>query len=167
MKRFSLILIVAIVLPCLAHAQERWPNQQNEVTPRYEYTKTTALIGAAEAVTVQSSATANKIHMLRVAVYCSVDCVVEMERNGTAATTTAGVAIERNPQGPAATASVFRSSNAGNTTGVLWPIPAGGWLVMDLSDIYLLRASTAENITFRTDAITGTVTINPMWEEYE
>jgi len=167
MKRFLLTIWLAAFLPFLGAADNPRPSQQNQISNRYETTRTTNLIGAAETVTIQSSATADKIHPLRVAIYCSVDCVVEMERNGTAATTTAETVIERNPQGPAATASVFYSSNVGNTTGILWPIPAGGWLVMDLSDIYLLRASTAENITFRTDAITGTVTINPMWEEYE
>ena len=168
MKRFLLSLIcLGLLSPFTAHAQELWPSQQNEVTRTYEYSKTTNLSGAAEVVTIQSSSTADKIHMLRVAVYCSVACTLEVERNGAAATGTAGTVVERNPEGAASTASVFHSSDVGNTTGTTWSIPALGTLILDLSDIYMLRANSAENISFRTSSITGTVTINPMWEEYE
>ena len=79
--------MAAAMAACALLAQESaWQDLDQIYTAYREAT----LAGAAEVVTVQQAASpAKTIHLDAASVYCSVDCVVTIERNGTAATTTA------------------------------------------------------------------------------
>ena len=135
----------------------------------YAVSKETALSGTAEAVTVQQPVTnsgGQVVYFDGAAVYCSVDCVVTIERTGAAATATAMTPVALNVGVPAAKAQAFHGSNVGTAAATIgvYRIAAGGEKTIDLRGIRL-RAGTRENLTVRTNAITGTARILVKWAE--
>ncbi len=156
MKR--LLLLLALALPLVAQ------------TPSYTATKTTTLSSAAEAITIQAPGAAGTrptklITLTGASVNCSVACTVTVERDGTAATTTALTVSPLDYHYPAAQAVAFSASNVGSATATLasYPIVAGATVLIDLSTKQLL--SGGDNLTIRTNSITGTVVINFAWTE--
>jgi hypothetical protein len=155
MKRLLLLLLA--VLPIGAQ------------TYTYTASQTTVLAAAAEVVTIQAPGTAGSsiarlITLAGVSLNCSVACTINVERDGTAATTTAITAVPLNRLFPPAEAQVFKSSNVGAGTVVAsYPIAAGGTLSLDFTGKAL--STGADNLTFRTNSITGTVVINAKWTE--
>ncbi len=155
MKR--LLLLLAIALPLAAQ------------TPTYTATQTTSLSSAAEVITIQAPGAANTrptklITLAGVSVYCSVACTVTIERDGTAATTTALTPASLDYHFPVALATTYHSSNVGTGTVLSsYAIAAMATAVIDLSSKQLL--SGGDNLTLRTSSITGTVVINLQWTE--
>lgn len=133
----------------------------------YTASKTTALSGAAEVVTVQQAASsARNVQFVSAFVDCTVACTVTIERNGTAATATALTPAPANPDASAAVATAWSGSNVGTGTVITRAsIPAGGSLVVDLSRIYFTGSGAGKNLSVRTNSITGTVDIVITWTE--
>ena len=135
----------------------------------YTASRETTLSGAAETVTIQQPATNSGQHFFidGAAVYCSVDCVVTVERNGTAATSTAFTPTPLNPGVIAAKAQAFHTSNVGAGTLIgKYRVPAGSEKVIQLRGLRL-RANYRDNLTVKTDSITGTVRILVKWAEVQ
>jgi hypothetical protein len=131
--------------------------------------KTTSLTAAAEVLTVQHTVNTNRTVAFKNAyLYCSVACTVTLERNGTAASSTANTIVNDNPANTFAqttTASAFNTSNVGTGTVVnVYQIGAGGFLSLDLSN-FILPAGVADNLTLRSNSITGTVQFQLTWVE--
>jgi hypothetical protein len=153
-------LIVGSIFSVLAAFSQDYAN--------FIATKSTALTATAEVITIQQPASSAKFVRFKGAyVACSVACTVTLERNGTAATSTTLAPVKANPQSAtAATAKAWSASNVGvGTVLSVYPIAAGGSIVIDLSDHVFNAASTAQNLTLRTNAITGTAYITIQWTE--
>jgi hypothetical protein len=132
------------------------------------------LSGAAEVVTVQIPAGSTRNLKFKMAqVWCSTGSVdVTVERDGTAATTTALTPQKVNPNAswvPSSIASGFHTSNvgAGSQIGSKQTAYAGSTgLILDMSPTVLEKASASvRNLTIRTASYTGTVRISIFWEE--
>lgn len=139
-------------------------------------TKTTSLSGAAEVITVQHAApaagppptSAKTVQFISAYLYCSVACTVTLERNGTAATTTTLAIAAVNPKNlnvQTTTSTAYSSSNVGTGTVVsTYQIVAGGCISLDMT-LSQLMSNVADNLTFRTNSITGTFQMQLMWYE--
>jgi hypothetical protein len=131
--------------------------------------KATTLSGAAEVVTIQGNAAANvrlakQITFVGFDVYCSVDCTITLERDGIVATSTPLTPAATNSELPAATAQAFSSSNVGVGTVIgQYRISAGGTLPIKLTGKFLYLGG--ENLTIRSNSITGEIRINVQWNE--
>lgn len=136
----------------------------------YTATKTTALSGAAEVITVQQPATASR-DVLFDSVYfdCSVACVITLERNGTAATTTALTANPINTGDVAAVTLAYNTSNVGTGTVIAkFNCVAACAQTIDLTGIkFKAGQTTSTNITLRSSSITGTVDITFKFKEVQ
>jgi hypothetical protein len=124
--------------------------------------------GAAVVVTIQQPSTgARQVQFEGAVVYCSVACVPSLEINGTAATATAGTVIKLDTRAPTATAAVFTGSDVGAGTVInRYPIAAGGQTDILKSGLTLgVSTGVRQNLTIRTDAISGNVHILLMWSE--
>ncbi len=128
----------------------------------FTVSKTTALSGSAEVITVQQPATTGKV-VRGIGAYMdsTAACSITIERNGTAATTTTLVPANLNTDQPVATTTAYSASNVGTGTVVSRAtVGAGGWLFIDLSRLYMLPgAGTGTNFTLRTGSCTATVNI--------
>lgn len=133
----------------------------------YSTSKTTALSGAAEVVTVQLPATGtNTVNFLGAWVDCTVACTLTVERNGAAATSTTLAVNNINPGQTAAAATGWSSSNVGTGTVISRiGIAAGGGVSIDLTKIRMTGNGTGQNLTIRTNSITGTVNITIVHSE--
>ena len=161
MKRI-LCLVVLLALPLLA--QE--PRRNNTYTVQYDDSPSA---GASVLTVQQPAASANSVEAVWAHIYCSVDCVVELERDGTAASTTGATEVGTSTNSPTQTATAFYDSNVGNGTTVdKFTIPAEQTLAINLSayKIWLIGVGTTKNFTLRTDSITGTVRMTMSWREW-
>ncbi len=134
----------------------------------YVLVREAALTATADAVTVQQPATdaARVVRFIGAYVYCSVDCAVTLERNGTAASATSATPAPVSSSAPAAKTTAFVASNAGAGTGLgKYTIPANGSLRVDLSALALFGPGTAKNVTVRVGSLTGTVKYILTWTE--
>lgn len=133
----------------------------------YSTSKTTALSGAAEVVTVQLPATGtNTVNFLGAWVDCTVACTLTVERNGTAATSTTLAVNNINPGQTAAATTGWSSSNVGTGTVISRiGIAAGGGVSIDLTKVRMTGNGTNQNLTIRTNSITGTVNITIIHSE--
>lgn len=119
----------------------------------------------AEAITVQiASGSARSAYMLASSVYCSVECEITVERDGTAATATALTPVKMNSADSAVSATAYRSSDVGaaDRTTSRQTIGAGATIILDLTPHVILAG---ENITVRTASASATVIINLQWTE--
>jgi hypothetical protein len=124
--------------------------------------------GAAVVVTIQQPSTgARQLVFEGATIYCSVACVPALEINGAAATATAGTATKLDTRAPAATAAVFTGSDVGAGTVInRYPIAAGGQTTIFKAGLTLgVSTGVRQNLTIRTDSISGTVRILLMWSE--
>ena len=151
------ILLFAVCLLALAQPQ----------AGLYCATKTTALSGAAEVITIQQPATgARSVSFSGASIYASVETGLLLQRDGTAATSTALTPAKLNDSAEATAVTAWHTSNAGaGTTLAAYTVPAGGTLVLDLNGLWLLGNGTAKNLTLRTASVSGTVKINICWRE--
>ena len=134
---------------------------------RFSTYKETTLSSAAEAVTIQQPSSSARVVYFELAnIYCSVACTVELERGGTAATTTALSTVAVGNQGQSSRANAFHTSDVGNGSTVTeFDVAAGETMSVDLSGMILEGADTTENVTFRTNTISGDVKITVVWWE--
>lgn len=155
LRRFSLL---AVLLPTAALGQIQMVAQ-----------KTTVLSSAAEVITVQQPATGTRlVKFLSAYIDCSVACTVQLERNGTAASSTTLVPLNVNPGESTPVATGWSSSNVGTGSVIqVTSISAGGYQVYDLTGINLkpINNFTGQNFTLRTSSISGTVHITILWTE--
>lgn len=131
-----------------------------------------ALVAAPAVTTVQIPANTARWVVFRAAyVWCSVDCTITVERDGTAATATSLTVKKLNPAAswvatPSAVA--FHSSDAGAGT-VVSPkiyITANSQQVIDLSKfVFEAGRGAVQNLTIRTTSITGTARTAITFEE--
>lgn len=132
------------------------------------YQKST-LSSAATALTVQQPASASKTVTFRAAVIIcdsTAKCDFTLERDGTAATATAGTAVGLTSVTNASKATVFTASNAGaGALAIPYTIPAGGVLPIELSRMRLFGDGTAKNVTLRVASMTGTITLQIYFSE--
>lgn len=147
---------------------------------RFTTTKTTTLSGAAEVITIQHGATwtnaagntvtTKNVRFISAYLYSTVAATITLERSGTAATSTAQTISNLNPNNPlvnVTTSQAFNTSNVGVGTvmGVYqFNATTISPQIIDLS-AYQLPAGVADNLTFRTNSITGTVQIMVVWQE--
>lgn len=128
--------------------------------------KNTTLTASSEKVTVQSTANTGvaTIRFLSATLYCSVACDWTLSQNGTAASaTTLEVVGYNGAVGNAATA--WSVSNVGTGTALyVYSLAAGTTLTVDLSTLYLGKATT-QNLSFGTSSITGTARVGIVWQE--
>lgn len=140
----------------------------------YYIEREVTLAGTAEVITIQiPAASARYLRMKLAQIWCStgsVECTIE--RDGTAATTTALTVKKVNPNAawvPTSIASAFHTSNVGAGTQVGTKQTAYSstpGLVLNMTPTVLEKASAAvRNLTIRTASYTGTVRISVMWEE--
>ena len=106
------------------------------------------------------------VHPVGARVQCSVECNLTLERDGTAATTTAATPVALLPQAPAAVTKAFVASNvgAGSVVG-RYTITAGDWERIDLTRFRLFGLGTAKNLTLRFASMTGTVKVIILFTE--
>ncbi len=156
MKKLLLLAIAACI-----------PSMAQEYVAYYTFT----LAGSAGIFTIQQpAANAKTVRFSEVYVSCSASCTITMERDGSAASTTAITPTKLRATYNNATATVFRDSNVGAGT-VIQPgvfINASGgesWTVFDLKSLSLIGNGTGKNVTIKTNSITATVRISVKWSE--
>lgn len=163
MKRFLLLLVAT-----LAMAQGPVGTVSTIVVR-----KQTVLAGAAEVVTVQMPSTVpttgpRAVKFLSAAFDCTVACSFTLERNGSAATTVSLTPLNANPQEPPPITVAFNTSNSAggsvigsyNCAAACPPVP------IDLTGIWFNNASVGtQNLTLRSNSITGTVDIMFKYQE--
>src|ERR1700738_1039313 len=147
---------------------------QQKIPPDYiVFREDTGLSNAASVVTIQQPAT-NPASVSfytpaqggSASVYCSVACVVTLERDGTAATSTSATPIPVSHGTPAAVTTAYVASNVGVGTILnRIPVAAGQTVNPDLSSLKMYAAGTGVNLTLRTNSITGDVKILMKWRE--
>ena len=137
------------------------------IGPRFSAFKATTLAGAAEVITIQQPASNPKrVRFESAQIYCSVDCVVELERDGAAATATTLTTVDISKYG-SVTATAWSGSDVGNGTTInFFRISGGKTEPIDLGGLALAPGGgTGENLTFRSDSITGDIEIFIVWRE--
>ncbi len=160
MKKLFLTMLIAGV--CLAQA----PRRHNTLTVPY----TDSPSASASVLTLQQPATnSRKVQVLWAHINCSVACVVELERNGTAATSTAATEIGTTDITVTPATNAFTDSDVGNGTTIdTFTIAAETTIAVDLTvyNIWLIGDGTDKNLTLRSDSITGTVRMTIGWREF-
>ena len=158
----KLVLISLLAVACLA----QMPKRNNTYTVSYADTPA----ASATVLTIQQpAASANDAEVIWASIYCSVDCVVELERDGTAATTTAATEVGTSVNSPTPTGTAFSASNVGNGTTVdTFTVIAAQPQAINLTayGLALKGSGTTKNVTLRTDSITGTVRMTICWREW-
>lgn len=171
--RTAIRLLFALLLWSPAFAQSD-DIREIETTQYFAAYRTASLSAAAETVTIHQSGTAvsvRKAYLDAASIYCSVPCVVTLERSGAAPTTTELTPVALNNWGsgvtPSTTVKVYHTSNVGAGTAVAaYPVPADSTLVLDLHGMVLAGGtSTTRNVTLKTDSITGVVRLVLKWRE--
>jgi hypothetical protein len=162
MKVALLLMLVSLN----GHAQDSIWNTIEPTRIFVAYREAT-LVAAAEVVTIQQPATAPaNVWFDGLSVYCSVACAFTLERNGTAATATEITPAAITP-GLAAKAKAFHGSDVGTGTVIArYVVPAGATVPVSVRGMKLRwNGGTGENLTIRTDAISGDVKILVRWGE--
>ena len=161
-SRLALLILATTALLC---AQSTSTPTTRLYAVYYEVTPSTA----AAILTVQQPASApRQITFQGAVVYCSVACIPAIEINGAAATTTTGTtATKLDTRAPAASSAVFTASNVGSGTVIgKYPVSAGSQIFITPSGLALgANVAAHQNLTIRTDSITGDVHILLMWSE--
>ncbi len=126
------------------------------------------LAAAASTLTVQQPvASAKKVTFVFATLYCENACVVTLERDGTAATTTAATEVTLDETiNTAPTATAFSTSNVGaGTTISVYRLSAGTTITLDLSRIKMSGEGTTKNVSLRTASTTGEISRTLTWME--
>jgi len=132
----------------------------------YCYYREVTLSGTADKLTIQHNSGTNlrPLGVIAADVYCSVACVVTLERSSSAATTTAATPTKMLPNGTASSVVVYTASNAGVGTQIRKiTIGAGQYMRIDPSEMRIV--DNLDNISIGVAAITGDVKIFLMWRE--
>lgn len=137
----------------------------------FSTTKTTTLVSGAEILTLQKPASAQKsIRLISVYAFCTVAATVTLERSGTVASTAVNPIVNCNPNLPnvlATQAAAFNTSNVGVGTviNVFSLTTTQPPVTLDAS-MFVLPGGALDNITLRSNAVTGTITLQFMWKEF-
>lgn len=133
--------------------------------PVYTAYKETVLAAAAEVVTIRTPATGNKsAFLLDSFLYCSVACEVTVEAQGTYSSgNTITPTKGRSTLGTSAILATSGTVITSTTVRIKYFLAAAEKLSLDLRGIFLTEVADA--LTFRTNAITGTVIIAARWEQ--
>lgn len=166
MKR--LILLTPILWGLSALGQPLTGNTVSTIMVR----KNTVLAGAAEVVTVQQPGTtpnigAKAVRFVSAYFDCSVACTFTLERNGAAATSTTLAPVNANPQEVPPTTVAFSASNVGVGSVIAsYQCAAACQVPIDLTGVWFTASPSAtQNITLRSNSITGTVNILFKYQE--
>ena len=162
--RFMMFMIMMFLTMGISFSQD--PNVK-----RFSVFKATTLGAAAEVITIQQPATGGKVIRIEsVDVWCSVACEATLERDGTAATTTALTPVVITYGTIAAKA--FSASNVGvGTVITIKEIPANSTVPVSFSGgLYISPIdadgdATDNNFSVRTNSITGDVKITIVGRE--
>lgn len=123
--------------------------------------------GTSNVLTFQMPTNATKTFKgIGVAVACGAACDIQIERDGTAATTTAATIKKTNPEDPTPETVAYHTSNVGSGTALpgVQPLFAAGVAWIDLSD---KRLVAGQNVTIRVTAGSATrLTVNGYFEEF-
>lgn len=133
----------------------------------FTVTRDVSLSATGDALTIQQPASgANVVQLVGLSVTCSVACDATIERNGTAATSTAATANPVVDVTNAAKATVWTASNVGNGTVLSkTPLLAGVPTTFEVSRLRLVTTGTQHNYSVRISSITGRAVIVLMWQE--
>ena len=158
-RRIAGALLVAFLALGIAASQV--------IGPRFSVFKATTLAGAAEVITIQQPASGSKkVYFEFVQVHCTVAAVVEIERDGAAATATALTAVDASKRG-SVTATAWSGSDVGAGTKITeFNVPADTTVPFNL-DGYMLKpgGGPGENLTFRSNSLTGNIKFTVVWRE--
>lgn len=158
--------IFALLLTCVVLSAQSTPTPTTRLyAVYYEVSPSTA---HAVLTIQQPTSTPRQITFQGAVVYCSVACIPAIEINGAAATTTTGTtATKLDTRAPAASSAVFTASNVGSGTVIgKYPVSAGSQIFITPSGLALgANVAAQQNLTIRTDSITGDVHILLMWSE--
>ena len=162
------IILGILFAASLIHAQVSATSPTNTFTASRQHSPS----GSAVVVTLQQPAASSHIvEPLWAKVYSTVAISVEIERDGTAATATAETEVNTSSAGTVLTgaATVFYDSDAGNGTTVdTYDLAAKETIWINLKDynLKLIGDGTTNNITLRSDSVTGTVRLTISWREW-
>jgi hypothetical protein len=164
LQKIARAVLTLLLFSIVAAAQV---NPQVEAAFSYYYTA--SLSGTASVVTIQHTIYDQKIVQFKSAyLYCSAATIIDLEKNGTTATTTVGTITAVNPNTPrvqTAQARAYRSSNVGVGTVLQeYQLSAGMGMSIDLTNIRL-DSALASNLSFRTNSTTASCTIGITWFE--
>jgi hypothetical protein len=169
MKRLSrLSVLVLAVTALLAQGLGQSPTAPAGTTRLYAIYQEFSLSTSAAVLTVQQPASSpRQITFEGAVVYCSVACVPSLEMNGTVATVTGVTPVRLDTRAPAATSTAYTGSDStGGTVIGKYSVAAGQQLGITKSGLTLgVGSGVHQNLTIRTDAISGTVRILLMWSE--
>lgn len=128
-----------------------------------------ALTGQAFAFSLQAPANnARRVYPKTISIFCSMDCVLTQDLNGTAATATEITTVTRTNTDAVPTAKAYGASNAGVGSALpKYEIKAGNSLILDLGYTVFARGrSGVQNYNVRsTGVLTGTVRVAAAWGE--
>lgn len=170
MKRIpkSLILMLAVAAGLFAQSVGQSPSAPAGTTRLYAVYQEFTLSTSAAVLTVQQPTSApRQITFEGAVVYCSVACVPSLEINGTVATVTGVTPVKLDTRGSAATSTAYTGSDStGGTVIGKYSVAAGQQLGITKSGLTLgVGSGVHQNVTIRTDAISGTARILLMWSE--
>ena len=154
----QLLLVLGLLTAPLAYAGEAVFHVTHEAT----------LAASAHAITIQQPASGSKKVTLQSAnLYCENACTVTLEKDGTAASSTAGTVVTLDEsRNDSATATVWVNSNVGSgTTIYTYVLSAGQQITIDLEDIVMVGDGTGNNVTLRTASTTGDIKRGIKWTE--
>lgn len=122
------------------------------------------LSAASGAITIQAKATGGSNAKPQwVSLQCSVACSVYLEKNGTAATTTALTPVAVNDDDTTvAKFDAFHTSNVGAGTKIsaTYDLAASQILTLDLAGLVIKRNNNTKNITIRIGTMTGSYKVH-------
>ena len=128
----------------------------------------------ADAITIQQKTTSTKVAVfLKLKVFCTADCIIQVERDGTPATTTTQAIVAFSKNQPASSLAAFNASNVGSGT-VIWKLYAVANTNYDFPlDGFKLppgnqagSAAAVSSVTFRiTSGGSPVVRMLPTWYE--
>lgn len=164
MKALSKVILFLFAVS--ATGQEPLPLQKD-----YVVSKTTSLSGSAEVITIQQPAEGARNVRGR---FCKVyvpgaACGITVERNGTAATSTALAVVPMRPNLPAAAFVAFSGSNVGSGSVIgryeaTPQVPAH--IDISLFELRSQGAAQTDNLTLRSASCTTTITLTCVLYEY-
>lgn len=154
------IILLVLVIQSVSFGQSISPGS---VFLRFSVWKATT---GAEDITIQQPATGSRnVYLEIVNLYCTVAAVVELEKDGTAATATALASVAIGRSTATATAKAFSASDVGAGTKVSqFRLKASIPLSLDMGDILMQGDGTGINYTLKSDC-TGDGEYYIRWRE--
>lgn len=132
----------------------------------YDYNVNASLTSAGVWTVQQPSTVTKTASFVGMTITSTVPLTFTLERDGTAASTTAGTVTQINPSNAASTMNVYSASNVGTGTVMgTYSVQAGVPFSLDLSPQILWKQQTGRNLTVRTSSVTASVQLVVLWSE--